>query len=55
MPPTEFYHGTSLEAALNIQKSGFNISLSGSNAGAALGSGYACCWSGFSVNRAVLF
>eukprot|EP01044_Picomonas_judraskeda_P004028 COSAG03_NODE_345_length_8808_cov_5.062349_6_plen_289_part_00 len=39
MPPTEFYHGTSLEAALNIQKSGFNISLSGSNAGAALGSG----------------
>ncbi len=33
------YHGTSLEAALNIQKVGFDVARSGSNAGAALGSG----------------
>ncbi len=28
-----FYHGTSLEAAINIQKVGFDVQLSGSNAG----------------------
>ena len=39
MPPREFYHGTSLEAALAIQRDGFNVELSGSNAGAMLGDG----------------
>jgi len=39
MPPREFYHGTSLEAALAIQRDGFNVDLSGSNAGAMLGDG----------------
>ena len=39
MQPTEFYHGTSLEAILAIQESGFRVELSGSNAGAALGPG----------------
>lgn len=34
-----FYHGTSLEAALSIQREGFRVDLSGSNAGAALGNG----------------
>jgi hypothetical protein len=34
-----FYHGTSLEAAMNIQKVGFDVQRSGSNAGAALGQG----------------
>jgi hypothetical protein len=34
-----FYHGTSLEAAINIQEVGFDVQLSGSNAGAALGRG----------------
>ena len=38
-PPTEFYHGTSLEAALTIQEKGFDVDLSGSNAGAMLGPG----------------
>ena len=33
---TEFYHGTSLEAALNIQDEGFCVDLSGSNAGKML-------------------
>jgi hypothetical protein len=33
------YHGTSLEAILSIQESGFRIDLSGTNAGAALGPG----------------
>ena len=33
------YHGTSLEAILAIQESGFRIDLSGTNAGAALGPG----------------
>ena len=36
---TEFYHGTSLEAIMAIQESGFRVDLSGSNAGAALGPG----------------
>jgi hypothetical protein len=34
--PTEFYHGTSLEAILGIQANGFLVGLSGSNAGQAL-------------------
>ena len=34
-----FYHGTSLEAALSIQNSGFDASRSGSNAGTLLGNG----------------
>jgi hypothetical protein len=34
-----FYHGTSLEAGLAIQKRGFRIDLSGSNAGRMLGDG----------------
>ena len=33
MSITEFYHGTSLEAALAIQDEGFDVSRSGSNAG----------------------
>jgi hypothetical protein len=33
------YHGTSLEAAMNIQEVGFDVQRSGSNAGAALGGG----------------
>ena len=33
------YHGTSLEAAINIQKVGFDVARSGSNAGAMLGRG----------------
>eukprot|EP01046_Picozoa_sp_COSAG06_P066915 COSAG06_NODE_17105_length_960_cov_2.442509_1_plen_55_part_10 len=33
------YHGTSLEAILAIQESGFRVDLSGTNAGAALGPG----------------
>jgi hypothetical protein len=37
--PSEFYHGTSLEAALSIQKAGFRVELSGTNAGAMLGDG----------------
>eukprot|EP01046_Picozoa_sp_COSAG06_P104139 COSAG06_NODE_50329_length_319_cov_1.140909_1_plen_77_part_01 len=37
--PTEFYHGTSLEAILAIQDSGFRVDLSGTNAGAMLGPG----------------
>ena len=34
-----FYHGTALEAGLTIQKCGFNVDLSGSNAGTMLGNG----------------
>ena len=37
--PIEFYHGTSLEAILAIQQTGFRVDLSGTNAGAALGPG----------------
>lgn len=37
--PTEFYHGTSLEAAMKIQQEGFRVDLSGTNAGAMLGPG----------------
>jgi hypothetical protein len=36
---TCFYHGTSLEAALSIQKHGFDVEKSGTNAGAMLGPG----------------
>jgi hypothetical protein len=32
--PTVFYHGTSLEAILAIQESGFRVDLAGTNAGA---------------------
>jgi hypothetical protein len=39
MPPSEFYHGTSLDAALTIQQTGFCVGLSGTNAGAMLGNG----------------
>ena len=42
-PPTSrpeiFYHGTSLEAAMDIQKNGFDVRKSGSNAGMSLGRG----------------
>ena len=38
-PPSEFYHGTSLAAALKIQEEGFRVDLSGSNAGDLLGPG----------------
>ena len=38
-PTSEFYHGTSLEAIVAIQDSGFRVDLAGTNAGAALGSG----------------
>jgi hypothetical protein len=34
-----FYHGTSLEAAYSIQRTGFDVDLSGSNAGTLLGNG----------------
>jgi len=34
-----YYHGTSLAAALSIQKDGFDVTMSGSNAGAMLGDG----------------
>ncbi len=33
------YHGTSLLAALSIQKNGFDVSKSGTNAGTMLGNG----------------
>ena len=36
---TEFYHGTSVEAAMSIQATGFDVSRTGSNAGAMLGPG----------------
>ena len=36
---TEFYHGTSLEAALCIQTGGFRTDLAGKNAGTKLGCG----------------
>lgn len=39
LKPKNFYHGTSLEAAISIQKKGFRVDLSGTNAGAALGPG----------------
>ena len=35
----DFYHGTSLEAGLQIQAGGFDVDLSGSNAGTMLGNG----------------
>ena len=37
--PTVFYHGTSLESALAIQRDGFDVGRSGTNAGALLGTG----------------
>jgi len=37
--PTAFYHGTSIEAAFAIQKEGFRVDKSGSNAGQLLGHG----------------
>jgi len=38
--PTNYYHGTSIEAALSIQRSGgFSLARSGSNAGTLLGDG----------------
>eukprot|EP00040_Diaphanoeca_grandis_P044813 m.13673 g.13673 ORF g.13673 m.13673 type:complete len:540 (+) comp9807_c0_seq1:427-2046(+) len=37
-----FYHGTSLESALGIQKTGFRVDLAGSNAGTMLGIGVYC-------------
>ena len=39
---TEFYHGTSLAAALKIQDEGFRVDLAGSNAGKMLGPGLYC-------------
>ena len=36
------YHGTSIDAALKIQAHGFDVALSGSNAGALLGPGVYC-------------
>ena len=42
MPPTTFYHGTSIEAAFKIQDTGFRVDLAGSNAGALLGDGVYC-------------
>jgi hypothetical protein len=42
MPPATFYHGTSIEAAFKIQKTGFRVDLAGSNAGALLGPGVYC-------------
>lgn len=40
--PRLFYHGTSIEAALKIQESGFRVDLSGTNAGDLLGPGIYC-------------
>lgn len=39
---TEFYHGTSLDAAMKIQTEGFRVDLSGTNAGKMLGPGLYC-------------
>lgn len=36
---SDFYHGTSIEAAMSIQATGFRVDLSGTNAGAMLGPG----------------
>ena len=36
---SEFYHGTSVEAAMSIRATGFDVSRSGSNSGAMLGPG----------------
>ena len=36
---TTYYHGTSLQAALSIQRAGFDVGRSGSNAGRLLGDG----------------
>jgi hypothetical protein len=36
---SDFYHGTSIEAAMSIQATGFRVDLSGTNAGAMLGNG----------------
>ena len=41
-PPVRMYHGTSVSAALQIQRDGFRVDLSGSNAGARLGNGVYC-------------
>ena len=41
-PRYKFFHGTSIDAAMSIQASGFKVSLSGSNAGALLGPGVYC-------------
>jgi hypothetical protein len=35
----KYYHGTSLAKGLSIQENGFNVNLSGSNAGTLLGNG----------------
>ena len=40
--PSEFYHGTSLDAALKIQDQGFRVELSGKNDGMKLGQGVYC-------------
>ena len=40
--PRHFYHGTSIEAALRIQETGFRVDLAGTNAGALLGAGVYC-------------
>lgn len=40
--PDTFYHGTSIEAALRIQVTGFDVSRAGTNAGALLGPGIYC-------------
>jgi hypothetical protein len=37
--PARFYHGTSLCAILDIQNNGFDVKMSGTNAGASLGPG----------------
>ena len=43
MPIPDFlYHGTSVDAAVNIQCEGFDVDRSGSNAGAMLGPGVYC-------------
>jgi len=40
--PDTFYHGTSIEAALEIQEYGFDVSRAGTNAGSLLGPGVYC-------------
>ena len=42
MPPTTFYHGTSIDAAFKIQENGFRVDLAGSNVGTLLGPGVYC-------------
>ena len=48
--PRDFYHGTSLEAALKIQEEGFRVDLAGSNAGTMLGKG---CYVTTSLEKAL--